>query len=1337
MSSIEKLIGADTLSTQRSLLVAHAELLSAEFLESIGKLLRESVPPLSLVLRDRLALIKRCQEVGIAAAFAEIVASRSDAQVHDYLDDVIAGFVDCNGFDAKREYLAHHPELLTGATLRKLESRDGLAPEQQQQYHIAHYFMTLAHELGVDRLTTQTRDILLALEGLCGCTSGPDQQEFIEQHPLLLHADAEDIAAVFERTNVPDGYRRAFSALRALLASCRATGIAAAFAENFEARRARLFKRVSTATVGLMSPVTMEDLRRHLEDYPELRGDCSHPEVRFDSDPNDDLIRIIDGGIEDLASDKALSPRQRALLLRNATILRRARQIGIAEAIEEAVSDARRALPFEAAVALLSSTAVEVLNGRLSMPDAMTQIQGSNVVQVIRESGIGDIISVCLASIRDPHVHLTVAELLDASATHAALSIDKCAQAKTTLCGYLVEVVRLHPGVEVLQHRSLAFGREAAQLLSAASLPLPYTLASNLTAILIEAFKRSGASTVLNEAIETMQEAARLFPDEPAVLTNLGSALAIRYGSSGAMSDIDAAIAALRQAAASEKKMEPTERIGMLSALGSSLRKRASVRGESDLIEAEAIYEELSASVPPASPHAGLVLNNLSLVQRDRFHLNADPALIDAAASNMSQSVALAAPQSWEWINRASNLADILLTRYNAQHLASDLETCISLTRDVLELSPRTPLAISVLATALLKRFDATEDRSDLDAAIRVLMVVQTGDDELRGDEDIVRACMHVLHRRYELDRNPSVLEQAVDLSLMLLERQQAGSLQWAIQQAEIATLLELQYEASGSATDLNRCIEARRQALSVFTVERTPTYYARSANILADLLRNIPDWPAAREVGQRALEALQEVRRQRGFAGAADSESDLDLTLLCSNLTEACLKSEDSPERRREAMVYAEAGKARAFLDQMSTVDLLAPAGVPEDLLFRERDLRLRLRRLASASDNAADASYQSLRRRLEDILQAIDRYPGAQPYVAIRRGSTPEWKDLAELAGLLGERCAVVEYSMLLSGEMVAFVLRSGWEAPEVIRLPIHQLTLLNRYMRGFFRELHGQRHPSLNRNEWLGLGALLIAPLEATLQDVELVYFIPQLGLRYLPLHALTLGGEPFITRRAVAYAPSAGVLLRILRGERERAMHGAQSLVMSYTDGDAAEKELFDREAQVVADVLGALCVNGEFATESVLREHARTASIIHLSCHGRFDSEDPLSSAIKLHGGLFTARDWARLQVRSDLIVLSACETGLSGSGRGDDIAGMTSALLYSGAASVLLTLWRVNAHSTLEWMVKFYETLQALSSSGARSFAIARAFQTATLHVRERHPEVHHWGAFILQGDCQ
>ncbi|HRX49214.1 MAG TPA: CHAT domain-containing protein, partial [Spirochaetota bacterium] len=107
------------------------------------------------------------------------------------------------------------------------------------------------------------------------------------------------------------------------------------------------------------------------------------------------------------------------------------------------------------------------------------------------------------------------------------------------------------------------------------------------------------------------------------------------------------------------------------------------------------------------------------------------------------------------------------------------------------------------------------------------------------------------------------------------------------------------------------------------------------------------------------------------------------------------------------------------------------------------------------------------------------------------------------------------------------------------------------------------------------------------------------------------------------------------------------------------------------------------------------------SSIHFSCHGYFNPEYPLYTALVFsevsgiindsdEDGYLTVEDASVLNIQADIVVLSACNTGMGKFVSGDGITGLTRAFQVAGANSVLVTLWEVDDEATKEFMISMY-----------------------------------------------
>ncbi|MDZ7962771.1 MAG: CHAT domain-containing protein [Aulosira sp. DedQUE10] len=145
-------------------------------------------------------------------------------------------------------------------------------------------------------------------------------------------------------------------------------------------------------------------------------------------------------------------------------------------------------------------------------------------------------------------------------------------------------------------------------------------------------------------------------------------------------------------------------------------------------------------------------------------------------------------------------------------------------------------------------------------------------------------------------------------------------------------------------------------------------------------------------------------------------------------------------------------------------------------------------------------------------------------------------------------------------------------------------------------------------------------------------------------------------------------------------------------------------------------------------------------IVHFATHGILNSTNPELSGIVLslfdqHGnpqnGFLRLHDIYNLNLPVELVVLSACQTGLGKEIKGEGLVGLTRGFMYAGAPRVVVSLWDVQDQATSELMKRFY---QKMLSQKLKPAAALRAAQIEML--KEKQWKVpYYWAGFILQGE--
>ena len=187
--------------------------------------------------------------------------------------------------------------------------------------------------------------------------------------------------------------------------------------------------------------------------------------------------------------------------------------------------------------------------------------------------------------------------------------------------------------------------------------------------------------------------------------------------------------------------------------------------------------------------------------------------------------------------------------------------------------------------------------------------------------------------------------------------------------------------------------------------------------------------------------------------------------------------------------------------------------------------------------------------------------------------------------------------------------------------------------------------------------------------------------------------------------------------------------------------------------------------GKDANETAAKQESGGAKALHFACHGVLDNREPLESALALspsgvtgdkgqgtgngngkdsshpsslipypsseEDGMLRAYEiFESVRLNADLVVMSACETGLGGEMKNEGIVGMTRAFQYAGAKSVMVSLWKIADESTSQLMVEFYRQRRAGKS---KDEALRQAQLTLLRSKTTAHP--FYWAPFVLVGD--
>lgn len=545
-----------------------------------------------------------------------------------------------------------------------------------------------------------------------------------------------------------------------------------------------------------------------------------------------------------------------------------------------------------------------------------------------------------------------------------------------------------------------------------------------------------------------------------------------------------------------------------------------------------------------------------------------------------------------------------------------------------------------------------------------------------------------------------------------------------------------LWYRRDGGAERLQAAIAAAREAVALVNYRRAQLRYQPVSNLVAD---------AAHPVYEAAI-----------------------ATALIQG------KQEASTAPIEAAFAFSEQAKGLALQQGMRQTGALAYAGIPDGLLAEERQLKADLADLEKKREAQlgkglpeTDSTVLQLSARVLDKTQAHDallrRFERDYPrYYRLKY----ERRDLSVAQiqqQLLQPGQCLLEYFVgdssvflfaLQTGRFEVFEIKKDFPLEDWVRRL--RLTLTDRRLDG------AEEYADLAQR----LYEKLLRPAQSMLAEDLII--VPDGVLCYLPFEALLTAkpekairfkDHPYLLRRhRVHYGYSASLLQEMRDKQHLRPPTESLAAFAPYFDGDTAllakifaldetmRKDLQPLkssgvEATAAAKLLRGTAFFGKDATEARFAEVAGRYRILHLATHGKANDQKGdyaflAFSEIKdsVENELLFAREIYNLQLNADLVVLSACETGIGKLHRGEGVSSLARAFAYAGAKGIVTSLWAVNDAKTKDLMVFFYKNLKK-GMNKAEALRQAKLSFLEKSSAEEAHP--YFWAGFVGIGEMR
>lgn len=476
--------------------------------------------------------------------------------------------------------------------------------------------------------------------------------------------------------------------------------------------------------------------------------------------------------------------------------------------------------------------------------------------------------------------------------------------------------------------------------------------------------------------------------------------------------------------------------------------------------------------------------------------------------------------------------------------------------------------------------------------------------------------------------------------------------------------------------------------------------------------------------------------------------------------------------------LYFAEASKSIFLKRSLAFSNAKELGGIPDSLKAKEVALKKKLAaqqtQLVKASDNSAEEALKdelkealltdkhNLDNFIEDLEQAYPQY-----YQLKYQNKTWQIKDIQEQ--LLDEESLLLEYFITNRGVYVLAISKEGVKAKKIV-----DIGTFNGYLADLKKTLSSLKYMKQDANgAWIKytksaheLYQLLVADF-VTNPKIKKLIIVPDKSLGRIPF-------ETFLTKKADVQKTKSYESLDYLIKDYAIYYTYSTSLLLNSTTakpkntgtifGMAASydptKATFETEDPTqlkmrkgLIDLPGAkkevegleMNYEGTYFFGDAANEHNFKAtdfskySIVHLAMHGIMNKKNPMLSSLvftekkdSLEDDFLYAYEFTNMQIPSELMVLSACETGDGSVSQTEGVMSLARSCLYAGTPSVLMTLWQVNDYSTSIIINSFYRNLsEGMTKSEALRQAKLEFLSIATGIAA--HPNL--WAALVNLGN--
>ena len=525
---------------------------------------------------------------------------------------------------------------------------------------------------------------------------------------------------------------------------------------------------------------------------------------------------------------------------------------------------------------------------------------------------------------------------------------------------------------------------------------------------------------------------------------------------------------------------------------------------------------------------------------------------------------------------------------------------------------------------------------------------------------------------------------------------------------------------------------------------------------------------------GQKAVDIIEKHRLNAGAlsnlrAGYFQKHSN-----FYTELASWVLKYQQDATR---AYRLVEQAKARSLSEELAEASQNIEEHLPEDVRIERNQKRNNLELLYSQLDDTSD---QDIRDNIEEKIRMAELNYAAYEnnlhaeYQAFKNLQTPDPISLEKAQAITDQQTAVLEYTVA-GNQLIMFMIGQNEVHVEQFSVSKEQSleNQLTTWVSNFKDAILSNASRTELRNQSNKLYDTLIKPFEEELSNYQNLIIVPDGALAYLPFEALSRGDQYLIENFRIKYEPSLTSLTLLNDTEsldRKDLLAVAGSQFSENNVGGIRKGNL----SALPSTIIEVDSIASHFEQVAMLKDDQvseqelknllleNNYQYIHLATHGIIDENRPSRSGLALSAGseitvsskedgMLRSSEIFGLNLNSDMVVLSACNTGLGKVVDGEGMLGMQRSFFYAGTSTVAVSLWNVYDRSTATFMNEFYKAILNTPSQegwtdsflrwvgwdesipfGRNAMAMRKAKLKMIKHPLFNHPV--YWAPFIVVG---